>query len=100
MAAWCDKWRAFHPLIDEHPASPPAKGPAPLSTEPPKIPHPLPKVHHEKIIEDDSVVRVDESDESVEQIDNPNSVLDSQEERGLVHFLSLDLATMSCKSSK
>ena len=81
MAAWRDEWRASHPPADEHPASSPAEGPAPLSAEPPTIPSPPPpEVHHKQIIKDNLTVRVDESDESVEQINNPGDVVDRQEE--------------------
>ena len=100
IAAWCDDWWATHPPADEHPASPPTVGPAPPSAEPLEIPPPLPKVHHEQVIENDLVlaVRVDESDGSVEQINNPDVVLDRQEEWGLVHFLFLDSAVCLAKA--
>ena len=83
IVAWRDEWRATHPLTDERPASPLAAGLAPPSADPPVIPpYPPPEVHLEHVIEDDPepAVRIDESDRSVEQLDNPNGVLDHQDE--------------------
>ena len=83
MATWRDQWRASLPPADEPLASPPTKVHAPLSGEALTIPPPSLEVHREQVIEDDSVVRADESDrngDDVEQIDNPNNVLDHQEE--------------------
>ena len=82
IAAWHDEWQATHPPADKRPISLPTAGPAPLPVEPLAIPRPLLEVHPEQVIEDDPVpaVRVDESDESVEQINNLDGVLDRQEE--------------------
>ena len=82
IAAWRAEHRATHPPTDERPASPTAVRPAPSSAEPPAVPPPPPEIHPEQVIEDDpeSVVRVEESDGSVEQINNTDSVLDHQEE--------------------
>ena len=68
--------------MDERPASPATARPTSPSIEPPTIPHPLSEVHPEQVIEDDPTprVRVDESDGSVKQINNPDGVLDHQEE--------------------
>ena len=66
-AAWHDKWRATHPLADEHPVFNPAAGPAPPSTESHAIPLPPSEVHPEQVIEDDPepAVIADENDKSV-----------------------------------
>ena len=102
IIAWRVEYRATHPLVDERPASPAIARPPSLFVKPPTIPPPPPEVHPELFIEDDSkpVVRATESDESVKQIDNPDCVLDCQEESGPVLFLLLDLVVVSCKSSK
>ena len=69
--------------MDERHASPATVRPPSPFTKPLTIPLPLhPKVHLKQFIEDDEepTVRAGESNESVEQIDNPDSVLDRQEE--------------------
>ena len=78
IAAWRAEHRATHPPADERHVSPVVVRPPSPSTELPAIPSPLPEVHHEQLIEDDPmpVVRAAESDGSVEQIDNPDDVLD------------------------
>ena len=82
IVAWRAEHRATHPPTDNHPASPTAVRPPSLSVEPPEIPLPPPEVLLEQVIEDESTlaIRSIESDWSVEQIDNPNGVLDCQEE--------------------
>ena len=82
IAAWHKEWRATHPPADERLASRPIAGPTPSSAEPLAIPPPPPKVHLEQVIEHHlaPVVKADESDESVGQIDNLDGVLDHQEE--------------------
>ena len=82
VATWHAQWQASLFPVDEPSASLPTEVPTPLSIEASVVPPPL-EVHHEQVIEDDTVVRVDESDGSgddVEQINNPDSVLDCQEE--------------------
>ena len=83
VAAWHNQWRASHHQADEPSASSPIEGSASPSGKAPPIPsHPL-EVHHEQVIEDDPMARVDESDRSgddVEQIDNLDGVLDRQED--------------------
>ena len=68
--------------MDERPASLAAARPLSLSIEPSIIPPPPFEVHPEQVIEDNPklVVIAAESDMSVEQMDNPDSVLDCQKE--------------------
>ena len=75
ITAWCAEHRATHPPVDECPAA--VRPPSP-SFEPPEVPPPPPKVHPEQVIEDDPepAVRAAENNGNVEQIDNPDSVLD------------------------
>ena len=51
IAAWHDKWRATHPPVDEHLASPIAVRPPSLAAEPLTIPPHLPEVHPEQVVE-------------------------------------------------
>ena len=76
---WRDQWRAFLPLVDEPSASLSIKVLAAPSGEVLVIPSSPPKVHHEHVIKDDLVVRIDESYwswDDVEWIDNPDGVPD------------------------
>ena len=81
-AAWRSEHRAAQPLANERPASPTATRPPSSAFEPSTIPFPPHEVHPEHVIEGDQepAVRVAESDGSVEQINNPDGVLDRQEE--------------------
>ena len=81
IAAWHDEHRATHPSANERPTSPTVVRLASPFVEPQTIPPPLPEVHLEQVIEDDPkpVVKAAVSDGSVEQIDNPDGVLDHQE---------------------
>ena len=67
--------------MDDRPASPAAASLSSLVVEPQAIPPPHPEVHLEQVIKGDQepTARVAESDERVEQIDNPDGVLDCQE---------------------
>ena len=76
IAEWRAELQANQPPAEERPARPSSPAAEPLS-----VPHPPPEVHPEQVIEGDQepVVRVAESDESIKQIDNPNGILDRLE---------------------
>ena len=73
-----DQWRASLPPYDESLAPPSNELLGTPSGELPVIPHPL-EVYHEQVIEDDSVIQIEESDRSrddLEWIVDPSGVLD------------------------
>ena len=73
---WCAELQANQPSAEECPIVPP-----PLAAELQEVPPPSPKSLLEHVIEgnQEPVIRVTENDRSIEQIDNPDDVLDRQE---------------------
>ena len=83
IATWRAEHRAAHPPANERPAAPLVARPLSPVMEPLAIPPPpTPKVLPEQVIEgnQEPTARAAESDGGVEQIDNPDDVLDRQEE--------------------
>ena len=75
---WYDQWRATLPQSDEPPVRPSDELLRTPSSELLMIPPPL-EVHPEQVIKDNSVVNLDEGDDSddgLERIDDPRGVLD------------------------
>ena len=76
IAEWLAELQANQPPVEERHARPSSPAAEPLA-----VPPPPPEVLPEQVIEGDQepVVRVAESDESIKQIDNPNGILDRLE---------------------